>query len=95
MRALKEFSAWVPVAISATCIIMVWQFLTFGGMLVHDQDEGFGARMFQLLITIEIPIIGYFVFTWHRRELIQTVRIFSLQIVALILAIAPVFIFQL
>lgn len=79
---------------SVTAIIMLAEFLIFGGPVVHEQDEGFGAHMFQLLIMVEIPIIVYFVLTWYRRKPKQTIIVLSLQLITLIMAVAPVLIFQ-
>lgn len=63
MELLKRPSAFLPLAISAG-------FLTFfaaayaQGTLVRQPDEGAGAHLFQILMPVQLLIIGFFALTW-------------------------------
>ena len=92
---LKQFTGWVPIAMSATVVIMLAIFIFLGGPLDREADEGFAAHMFQLLMALQIPIIIYFAAKWLPQKPREAVQILALQIVAGVLAAAPVFILHL
>ena len=41
---------------------IVWHLARFG--LAHQTDEGTAAHLFQILMPLEVPIIGYFAARW-------------------------------
>lgn len=59
----KQWSAWVPIAMSLVGLAMVLVF----GFLVHappQQDEGTPAHVWQLMMAAQIPIVLYFAVRW-------------------------------
>ncbi len=59
----KEWSAWVPIAMSLVGLAMVLVF----GFLVHappQEDEGTPAHVWQLMMAAQIPIVLYFAVRW-------------------------------
>ena len=92
---LKQLSGWVPIAMSATVIFMFAAFVFLGGPPVRESDEGFAAHMFQILMALQIPIIAYFAVKWLPQNPREAVQVLALQLLAGILAAAPVFILQL
>ena len=56
-------SAWLPIFMSAIVLAaMVWHLARFG--LAHQADEGTAAHLFQILMPLQIPFIGYFAVRW-------------------------------
>ena len=91
----RRLSAWVPIAMSSTVILMFAAFFFLGGPLVREPDEGFAAHMFQILMGLQVPIIAYFALKWLPERPQEAIQILVLQLIAGILAAAPVFILQL
>ncbi len=59
------------------------------------QDEGVGARVFQLLIGAQLPIILFFLLRWFPQKPKQAFIILILQILAIAIAFTPVYILEL
>ena len=92
---LKQLSGLVPIFMSASATMLVLVYLAiFGKLSTPNGDEGLAARLFQLLLVIQIPFIIYFIGSNYKDSRKQTIEIFILQIVSIILAIAPVFIVE-
>ncbi len=94
MRLLREISGWVPIAIPVTIVLMLTSYLVLAGS-ERDTDEGFAAHMFQLLLLVQATVMVYFAVKWlpeRPREAMQTL---ALQLIAIVIAISPVFILRL
>jgi hypothetical protein len=63
--------------------------------VVHEADEGTAAHLFQLFMTASFIMSVAFVIRWIVRAKGQALRIFAIQIVAALVALAPVFYFKL
>ncbi|HKT26880.1 hypothetical protein [Dyella sp.] len=61
----------------------------------RETDESATAHLFQLLITLQIPVIAFFAFKWLRRNPKYAVGILALQALAGAVACAPVWYFKL
>ncbi len=90
----KQPSALLPVAMSTTALVVVLYNLAMFG-IVHDADEGTAAHLFQLLMAGQTPFIAYFALKWLRRTPRQAMYVLTLQAVAALAALAPVFFFKL
>jgi len=59
----REWSALVPIAMSLAGLAMVLLF----GLIVRpapQADEGAPARIFQLLMTLQLPVVAFFAIRW-------------------------------
>jgi hypothetical protein len=88
--SLKQPSAFVPVAMSLAALVMVLGFLARYGA-VHEADEGAAAHIFQLLMVLRVPIVGFFAMKWLPRAPKPALRILALQAAAGLAALAPVY----
>lgn len=92
--SIRLLSAWVPIALSLSALALVLVYLgLFGG--VRDPDEGAFAHIWQLLMGIQLPVIGFFVAKWLRQAPKQALQIVALQVAAALAATAPVWYFGL
>ncbi len=88
---LKKPSAFLPILMSALVICMEIFVLSTGIGVDTSGDEGVAAHLFQILMGLQVPLIGYFVIRWIPAFPKQGVQILALQIMAGVLACAPVF----
>jgi hypothetical protein len=88
-RMLKRPSASLPIVMSVMALAVVVGFLAMYGV-VHQQDEGAAARVFQLLLAGQVPIVVFFTVKWLPREPKQTVLVLLLQLGAAVAALLPV-----
>jgi len=88
-------SAFLPVAMSLAALAMVLCAvavdLAQGGAIAHDPDEGSIVHIFQLLMTLQWPIVLFFAVKWLRRAPGQTLRVLALQAAAWLAGCAPVY----
>ena len=94
---LKKPSAWLPIAMSFMALVMLvsYIFLFTPNGIVREKDEGVAAHLFQLLMGGQLPIIAFFLFKYLASATKQVLSILALQIMAMLLAMAPVFILNL
>ncbi len=90
---LKEPSAWIPMAISLLALTMILGYVAIFG-IVHNEDEGAPAHIFQLLMLLQLPIAAYFAFKWLPKRPIQALIVLALQAVAWIIPILAVIWFE-
>jgi hypothetical protein len=92
---LKRPSAWLPLGMSITALTIVLVALAVdlahGGRVVRDRDEGGVAHLWQLLMTVQMPIVLFFAIKWLRRAPGQTLRILGLQAGAWLASCAPIY----
>ena len=59
VRALiRQPTGYLPLAMSAGALAMIVWFVSAHGV-VHQADEGMQARIWQLLVVGQLPLIGY------------------------------------
>jgi hypothetical protein len=96
---MRRPSAYIPVAMSLTALVTVLVTLGIGvhevGHIVRDPDEGAVAHIFQLLMTVQMPIVLFFAIKWLRRAPRQTLGVLGLQVAAWFAGCAPVYFFHL
>ena len=86
MREFQRPSAWLPLAMSAIALAIVGHHLSFYGA-APEADEGAAAHVWQLLMIGQVPIIAWCAFNRRRRR----TRVLAAQLLALLLALAPVY----
>lgn len=89
----KQPSAWIPLAMSFAALAMILVYVAMFG-IVHNQDEGTPAHIFQLIMVAQLPIAGYFAVRWLPRQSKQSLLILVLQAVAWIIPILTVMWFE-
>lgn len=86
---LKQPSAFIPLFLSfAALSLVIGHFLVFG--ITHQADEGVAARVFQILMVIQVPIVAYFALKWLPKQPRQALFVLVLQASAWLAAIMPV-----
>jgi hypothetical protein len=87
---IKVPSALIPLLMSAAALGLIVLALTTGIGVSHDGDESSSARLFQLLIVAQLPVVGYFAVKWLPRVGRPAVLVLSLQIAAVALAVGTI-----
>ena len=90
MPLLKRPSAWLPIAMSALALVVVLGHIGIYGA-ARETEEGTAAHIWQLMMTIQIPIVAYFAIRWLPDDSKQAVRVLMLQVGAALAALAPVY----
>ena len=92
---LRRPSAFLPLSMSVNALTMVLVSLAIGlargGKITRDPDEGDLAHIYQLLMTVQMPIVLFFAIKWLRRAPGPTLRILGLQAGAWLAACAPIY----
>lgn len=63
LSLMKRTSAFLPVLMSLTALSLVLTHYALYG-IVHQEDEGTAAHLFQLLLAAQLPIVGFFALRW-------------------------------
>ena len=87
---MKQPSALLPLIMSFIALgIVVGHAAVFG--VVHEEDEGTPAHLFQLLMAGQLPIIAYFAIKWLPESPRQALQVLALQLVAALAAFTAVY----
>jgi hypothetical protein len=86
----KQPSAWLPIALSLIAFVVVLVYLAVIGT-AREPDEGAAAHVWQLLMATQLPIVAYFAIKWVPKAPKQALMVLSLQAVAALTALAPVY----
>jgi hypothetical protein len=87
---MKRPSAFIPVAMSLTALaVLLGSIAIFG--VVHETDEGATAHIWQILMAGQMPVLAFFAIKWLPRAPKPTLCVLSLQVVAALASMAPVF----
>jgi hypothetical protein len=87
---LKQPSAWIPIAISLAALTLLLGYVAIFG-IVHHEDEGAPAHIFQILMVVQLPVIAYFAIKWLPKQPKQSLVVLAIQAIAWIIPIATVF----
>lgn len=90
---LKKPSAYLPIAMSMVGLALVITHLLIYG-LIRETDEGSAAHIFQLLIALQVPIVGYFALRWLPVFPRKAMFVLILQAMAVIAALGSVFLME-
>ena len=86
---IRKPSAFVPLLMSAVGFLLIIAVLLTVGV-THPQDEGTPARIFQLLILLQVPVVMFFALTWWPRSPRSASLVLLLQCGAVFLDIATI-----
>jgi hypothetical protein len=86
---LKNPSAFIPLVMSLAAFLLIIAVLSTAG-ITHQRDEGAPARIFQLLIALQIPIIAFFALKWLPKSPRPSLLVLLLQIGAASAAVATI-----
>ena len=75
---------------SITALALALSHIAIFGV-VHNEDEGAAARLFQLLLAGQVPIIGYFAVKWYPKHQKEVIQIVTIQILAALVPFLTVF----
>jgi hypothetical protein len=87
---LRQPSAFLPLAMSIIALAMLLGDAVMFGV-VHGGDEDAVAHLWQLLMTVQMPVVAFFAIKWLRRAPRQTLLILALQAGAWLASCAPVY----
>lgn len=93
---LKRPSAFLPLAMSVAALALVLGHIAIAGAgAARPVDEGAVAHIFQLLIVGQIPFVAWFAIKWLPRAPRLSLPVLALQALAVMVALAPVYYFNL
>ena len=87
---LRRAGAWVPLAISLAALAVVLVHIALFGT-AREPDEGLTAHIFQLLMVVQLPVVAVFAIQWLPHASRAALQVLALQVVAALVALAPVF----
>jgi hypothetical protein len=87
---LRTPGAFIPIVMSVSALALVVGLLATLGV-TREPDEGTAARVWQLLMAGQLPVIGYFAIKWLPLRPLEALLVLALQAAAGIAAAAPVF----
>jgi hypothetical protein len=90
---LKQPSALLPLLMSIAALALVIGYATMVGT-ARQADEGAAARVFQLLLAGQVPIIAWFAIKWLPTEPARGLLVLALQVGAALAALFPVWWFE-
>lgn len=86
----KRPSAWLPILMSLIALsIVVFHISRFG--TAREPDEGTAAHLWQILMALQLPVIGYFALRWLPQNPKAGLLVLGLQLLAGLAAAAPVY----
>jgi len=87
-------SAMAPIAMSTLALVVVLISVAVFGA-THEHDEGAAAHIWQLLVAGQLPVIAFFAAKWLFVARRPALAVLALQALALLAAIAPVYLLKL
>ena len=90
LKTLKHPSAFLPIVMSLLALgVILTHVARFGP--APQPDEGISAHLWQLLMGLQVPIIGLFAIRWLPQTPRSSLLVLALQAAAGIAAVAPVY----
>ena len=87
---LRRPSGFLPLLLSLAALMIILLRIAFVGT-APQSDEGTAARLWQLLMVLQVPVIAYFALRWMPRDPRGALPLLGLQVVMALAAMAPVF----
>ncbi len=91
---IKNPSAFIPLTMSLTALAIVIVHVAIFGA-AREPDEGTAAHLWQILMAGQLPVLAFFAIKWLPRNPKQALLVMALQAIAVLAALAPVFILNL
>ncbi|MGE0440167.1 MAG: hypothetical protein AB7L66_07120 [Gemmatimonadales bacterium] len=89
----RKPSAFLPLAMSAVALLLIGGHLALVGD-VRQPDEGTAARVFQLLMAAQLPLMVWFAARWLPREGPSAARVLLAQATAWIVPIVLILLLE-
>jgi hypothetical protein len=89
----REWSALVPIGMSLASLALVLISASVFGT-AQNEDEGAAARIFQLLMTLQMPIVAYFAVRWLPKRPRPALLVLVVQGIAWLAALGVLFVFE-
>ena len=98
--AVMRPSGFLPIVMSILALFVVILRLAISGTAPETMhggrpDEGPAAHIWQILIISQLPILLYFSIRWLGRDPLGTLSVLGFQLLAILAAMAPVFLLHL
>jgi hypothetical protein len=90
---LKEPTAILPIAMSCAALALLIGWASLVGVSDH-KDEGGPARLFQLLIVGQLPLMAMYAIRWLPRAPKQALIVLGLQVLAAGVAVGTVMVLE-
>jgi len=87
---INTWAGWIPIVMSVAAIALLILALTTGWGKGPPGDEGAAAHLWQLLVGLQVPLIVAFLATADWRRPLRIFAILGLQVLGLLVAMAPV-----
>jgi hypothetical protein len=91
---MKQWSALLPLAMSVAGLALVLGHVAVSGV-GREADEGTAARLWWLLMALEVPVVAFFAIAWLPRATRTALLILALQAAAVLANLAAVRFFDL
>jgi hypothetical protein len=91
---MKQWSAVLPLALSIAGLVLIFGHVAVSGA-GREADEGTAARVWWLLMAIQIPVVAFFAITWLPRVPRTALAVLALQAVGVLANLAAVRYFDL
>ena len=85
----RKPSAIAPIVMSLSALVVVLVAIAIAGTKPQP-DEGAAAHIWQLLMAGQLPILGWFVLHWLRRDFKAGLVVLGIQTAAMLAALLPV-----
>ena len=86
---LKRPTAIIPLFMSLAAFLLIVAVVSTVGV-TYQQDEGAAARIFQLLIVLQVPIIAFFAFKWLPQSPRSALMVLLIQASAAVIPVATI-----
>jgi hypothetical protein len=86
---LKRPTALLPLAMSAAAILTIVAHIARHGT-APQADEGAAAHLWQLLMALQVPALGFFAIKSFPEAPRQTAAVLAMQVAAILAALLPV-----
>ena len=87
---IRKPSAFLPIAMSLAALAVIFIHIALHGT-APQADEGTAAHLWQFLMALQIPVIVFFAIRWLPQTPKHALLILVFQLVAVLAALAPVF----
>jgi hypothetical protein len=91
---IKQWSALLPVALSIAGLLLIFGHVAVSGG-GRGADEGIEARLWWLLMAVQVPFVAFFALSWLPRALRTALLVMALQAAAVLANLAAVRFFDL
>jgi hypothetical protein len=97
LSLLRKPSAFAPLVMSVAALALIAAVVATAGHVPQaavPHDERAPARLFQLLMLLQLPIIGVFAGKWLPRALRPALLVLSLQVGAVLFALGTIVVLE-